>query len=244
MKTVKKVLLCVLLLLVIGVIGVCWWQWDNLVAIKTSLSHSRENLGEMMADNDQKITEAAQKVDGVTVRDLTEEEKQALRRGELDREELLGLLTAEKTGDTDNAPPTGDPGQEPAQEAPAAPAEPVQEQEETDQDKLSRYLAEIYVMKAEYTAWLEDKYNEAIEEYTALEESERTTAAKYDIGMRCMREALAKEDECDVLMAEMEQKILDLLTEMGEDTSLVDDIKAAYEEEKALKKAYYLGLHN
>ena len=99
-------------------------------------------------------------------------------------------------------------------------------------------------MKAEYTAWLEDKYDEAIADYNALDESERTATAKYSIGMRCMKEALAKEKECDALMADLEQKIRDLLKEMGQDTSLVDDIQTAYEEEKALKKAYYLGLHN
>ena len=45
-------------------------------------------------------------------------------------------------------------------------------------------------------------------------------------------------------MAEIEQKITALLKEMGRDTSLVDEIQSAYEEEKSLKKAYYLGLHS
>lgn len=246
MKKTKKVLLCVLLILLAAVIGVCCWQWDNLMAVKMSLSHSREDIAGMMTDNDEKITQAAQKVEGITVRDLTDEEKQALRAGELDQEELLELLTTEETeeaGETDLADTPSQSAPEPAVSEP--PAEPsAGNQEDTNQKKLSKYLAEIYLMKAEYTAWLEDKNDEAIAEYSALDEPERTTAAKYSIGMRCMKEALEKEKECDARMAEMEQKILDLLTEMGEDTSLVDDIQTAYEEEKGLKKAYFLGLHD
>ena len=99
-------------------------------------------------------------------------------------------------------------------------------------------------MKTEYTTWLEEAYAACIEEYVALPEKERTSAAKYNLGMKYMRSALAKEDECDLRMADIQGKILALLREMGEDTSLVDEIQAAYEEEKALKKAYYLGLHS
>lgn len=245
MKKIKKVLLCILLILLVAIIGVCCWQWDNIMAIKTSLSHSQEDITAMMADNDQKIAQAAQKVDGVTVRDLTDEEKQALRKGELDREELLELLTTAEAEQADGTSSPNVSDQAPSEPAvPASSAEsPAGDQKDTNRQLLSKYLAEIYLMKAEYTAWLEDKNDEAIAEYVALEESERTITAKYDIGMRCMNEALEKEEECDARMADIEKKILDLLTEMGEDTSLVDDIQTAYEEEKELKKAYYLGLH-
>ena len=58
-----------------------------------------------------------------------------------------------------------------------------------------------------------------------------------------MKIALDKEDECDAKMAELEAEIKSLLIKLGEDTALVDEIHATYLEEKALKKAYYLGLH-
>lgn len=241
MKKAKKVLLAALLVLLAAVVGVCWWQRDNLAAIKMSLSHSRENISEMVSANNQKVAEASEKVEGVTVRDMTDEERQALRGGSLSREELLERLTTKETEDTEGTNEAGASQQETSGTDSTAASDSG---EDSNQKKLSKYLAEIYLMKDEYTAWLEAKYDEAIAEYNALEESERTATAKYSIGMRCMKEALAKEKECDALMADMEAKISALLTEMGEDTSLVDDIQAAYEEEKALKKAYYLGLHS
>ena len=245
MKKGVKILLCVLVILVAAAAGVCVWQWDNLMAVKTSLSTSREDFADRVKQNDEKIAQAVQDVDGVTARDLTDEEKEALRRGELDRDALLDVLTGDPA---DSAPPEVSPAPDgsSAPEPSAAPAESRQpENEESANEKLlSRYLAEIYVMKAEYTAWLEDTYDRAIEEYNALDEDQRTTSAKYSIGMSCMKEALAKEKECDARMTELEQKITALLKDMGRDTSLVDEIQSAYEEEKSLKKAYYLGLHN
>ena len=76
-----------------------------------------------------------------------------------------------------------------------------------------------------------------------LPEAKQTTSAKYDIGMKYLSEALKKEKECDAKMQDVETRIRDLLTQLGESTSLADEIHAAYTEKKATLKAYYLGLH-
>lgn len=235
MKKTTKVILIALLVLILGVGAVCLWQWDNLMAVKTSLSHSKEDLEAMMTTTYQAIEEATKEMDGVTVRDMTDEERAALRTGDLSREELIQRMTERR------AVLLAD-GEQVAAEVSSE--ENDTEQEDPDQKLLSEYLAEIYLMKDEYTAWLEAKYNEAIDAYNALPEAERTAEAKYSIGMRCMKEALAKEDECDAAMAQMEQKISAQLEKIGRDNTLVKEIQKAYEQEKELKKAYYLGLHN
>ena len=112
-----------------------------------------------------------------------------------------------------------------------------------DREQLAKYIAEIYLMQTEYTTWLEDMNQAAINEFVELPEDQKTTSAKYAIGLRYMKIALDKEDECDAKMAELEAEIKSLLIKLGEDTALVDEIHATYLEEKALKKAYYLGLH-
>lgn len=238
MKKIIKIILVILLILVLAVAAVCFWQRDNLAALKLSMSTSKDDLSQMISDNLQAVDDAIQNVDGISVRDLTDEEKEALHNNEISREELLTQLTsgqsASESGDTSNS------SESPAQEEPASSPEAA----DPNAEKLSQCLAEIYVMKAEYTAWLEDKYAEALETYSALDPSERTATAKYKIGMSYMREALAMETVCDARMAELEDEISALLQEMGQDNSLVDSIKSAYEDEKALKKAYYLGLHS
>ena len=243
MKKRTKIALIILVILIAVIAGLCIWQWDNLMAVKTSLGHSREDLSQMMEQNNQRVDAVQEQLPGVTVRDLTDEEKAALRDNTLDREELIDRLVG-KEQPAESSPSPGEAGQ-PAEPVPAeSPSpSPSQDPEEAKRDQLARYIAEIYLMKAEYTAWLEAEHNAAIEEFVALPKDQQTTAAKYQIGMKHMKVGLEKEEECDQKMAEIEGKIQALLKELGEDTSLVDEIQAAYEEEKELKKAYYLGLH-
>lgn len=235
MKKATKVVLIVLALLVAAIGAVVIWQWDNIKAVKTSFTHSREDLAVMMAGTYQAIEDATEDLEGVTVRDMTQEERTALRAGELSREELILRLISKQTPGEEQTAQDGESAAEAAEQS--GPVDP-------DQKLLSEYLAEIYVMKDEYTAWLEAKYNEAIDAYNALPKEQQTPEAKYSIGMERMKQALAKEDECDAAMKQIEQKIGALLAKMGRDDSLVKEIQKAYEQEKELKKAYYLGLHN
>ena len=275
MKKWKKILLSVLAVLVLGVGAVCWWQWDNIRAVGTSLTTSREDLQQKLEENTQKVADAADKAAGVSVRDLTEEEKAALQDQTMTKEELIDRLIGKETGaesggesekpaEQPSQQPTEEPeapAEQPAQppeqpeeppvqppEQPEPPAPPAEEQQppadDAREEELARLIAEIYVMQAEYTELLSDMYNDCIEEWIAMPEAERTTVNKYKLGMKYMEMALEKEAECDARMAAIEEQIRALLVAMGRDTALVDEIHAAYKEEKELKKAFYLGLHS
>ena len=171
-------------------------------------------------------TEEASRQAGVNVRTLTDEEKAALRGSEVSREELIERIAA--SDETDKA------GEAPAQQ---------EDGEAALRSELARYIAEIYVMEAEYTGWLEQANQAAIDEFTALPEEKQTTGTKYSIGMKYLSAALEKEKECDAKMKATEDAIRALLAKLGETGALADEIHAAYLEEKAAKKAYYLSLH-
>ena len=67
-------------LALIAVISVvCIWQRNNLKAIKVWLQSSQDEISTQMQDNQQKVVDVAQKVPGVTIHGVTEEQKQALR---------------------------------------------------------------------------------------------------------------------------------------------------------------------
>ena len=238
----RKRFLCVLLALAAVIGGICCWQRNNLRALGMSLRLSQDELsGEM--ERQRERTEEASRQAGVNVRALTDEEKEALRGSEVSREELIDRIA-------DGAQPAADESaaDESAAGETAAPSPAPEPQEQEDgeaalRDQLARQIAEIYVMEAEYTDWLAQANQSAIDEFTALPESEQTTANKYSIGMKYLSAALEKEKECDARMKAAEDSIRSLLTQLGEDTSLADEIHAAYLEEKAAKKAYYLSLH-
>lgn len=231
----KKRVLCVVLVLALVLGGVCFWQRENLRALGMSLRLSQDELGGRLTEQQTRTEDAARDA-GVDVRGLTDEEKDALRSSDLTREELIERIAGSKNTDGDTADTTTPAGSEAS-----APAQDNGEQ--ALRDELARCIAEIYVMEAEYTTWLEDANQGAIDEFNALPAEEQTTGSKYEIGMRYLALALEKEKECDAKMAELEETIRDLLTQLGESTALVDEIQAAYTEKKATMKAYYLSIH-
>lgn len=237
MKNRKKRLLCVLLVLALALGGLCVWQRNNLRALVLSLQLTQDELSNQMQQN--KTAEVSQSA-GVNVRPLTEEEREKLRDNELTRDELIDRLVNDSAESTlPDAPDAADPADPDTPDAPQAPSA----EETALRAQLAKYIAEIYVMEAEYTDWLVHANQSAIDDFNDLPASEQTTASKYNIGMRYLSLALEKEKECDVRMSEVENNIRSVLTQLGESTELVDEIQRVYEEEKATKKAYYLGLH-
>lgn len=266
MKKKTRWILCGLLAAAAIVGGVCFWQCNNLRALRMSMQLSQDELIEKM-DEQQARTEEVSRKTGVAVRPLTDEEKAALQQSELTRQELIDRLA----GSAERVPPEEQPLTDaqpaaeehtaedmPADSAPvsgapaelaspsSAPADAPQPEPGSDaplREALAKCIAELYVMEAEYTAWLEQANQGAIDDFVALPEEEQTTSAKYSIGMQYLAAALEKEKECDARMQTLEDQIRSLLTQLGEDTALVDEIHTTYMDEKAAKKAYYLSLH-
>ncbi len=221
----KKRLLCVLLALAVVVGGLGYWQRNNLRALGLSMKLTQDELSDKMGQERERTEEASRQA-GVNVRTLTDEEKAALRGSEVSREELIERIAAsDETDKADKAPAQQEDG------------------EAALRSELARYIAEIYVMEAEYTGWLEQANQAAIDEFTALPEEKQTSGTKYSIGMKYLSAALEKEKECDAKMKATEDAIRALLAKLGESGALADEIHAAYLEEKAAKKAYYLSLH-
>lgn len=264
MKKGLKIFLGIALALVLAGAGLWIWQRNNIDALRKSVKLSSEELTEQMQQQASNVADTAQKA-GVTVRDLTDEEKEALYTGQLSREDLIHRISGNETPETSDpqppeepaqtdAPDTAKPSPEPAAPSeatpatPSAPSETPAVQPEPDanaqaRSQLAACMAEIYVMQAEYNDWLEKANQSAIDDFNALPEEQRTATSKFSIGLNYANEALKKEKECDASMKALETQIRTLLEQLGEDTALVDEIHNTYLEEKALKKAYYLGLH-
>ncbi len=232
MKRKKRTALWIVLAVLLAVGGICIWQRNNIRALILSRTMTQEELTDQMTQQQEKTEQAAQAA-GVSVRPMTEEEKDQLRSGEESRETLIERLTeAQKPEETEKTP-------EQADDTPAAQPDP----QTALREELNKCVAEVYVMEAEYTGWLEQANQSAIDEFNALPEAEQTSSAKYDFGMKYLSAALQKEQECDARMQDVEARIRSLLTQLGESTSLADEIQTTYTEKKATLKAYYLGLH-
>lgn len=108
--------------------------------------------------------------------------KELLHSGEEDRDALIDRLTQAQK-----------PNQPPEQTEQAPQEQPEQPDPQAAlRGELNKCVAEVYVMEAEYTGWLERANQSAIDEFTELPEAKQTTSAKYDIGMKYLSEALKR----------------------------------------------------
>ena len=258
MKKAGKIALAVAgVVLVAGAVTVAV-QWNNIKALSYMMTMDTGTLSQRAEENRKTLDKAMEDYQ-IPTYTFSEEEMAQLASGELSEEEaasrLLGQSGSGETGTTEEPAPSrsGAPSQEPSpsqstppSQSPSAsqsaqPAQSADQGGETSaQDaeaELRQLVATMYVLQATYEGKLEAIVQEAIDEYTAGEHtSENRTKivySKYD--------ALTKlEKECDQKVADIVARMRELLKATGQSESLADEVQKTYEEEKSLKKAYYI----
>lgn len=239
MKRSKKILCGVLALILISVAGVVWWQRDNLKALKQAVQYSSGELEQQLQENQQLIQDAVNATPEVVIRDVTEEEREALKDGTLTQEELIDrLVNVEAPAQTkpEAQTPANPPVSTPQPEPPAQ--EPTPDPEY--QKKLSAIVAEVYVLREKYTIELDNMYAAAKEEYKAMPKSGRTTEKLSKWAAGYVTRATKLEKTCDTSMDDIVGRMEDLIRANNGDLSLVDTVVYTYANEKSLKKAFYM----
>ena len=232
-KTARTVLLIVLAVLVLAVGLLAWRFRKEIQAFAISRQYSTAELEGQLADNDQTIRDAVEASSDVTVRAPTDEEREALRDGSLSQEELIGRLTGESAaGSSDSAPETAAPEEQPAEQAPAEPPE--------YQKQLSALIAQVYVLREEYLAALDNMETSAKADYRALSDSQRTAGKLASLVSDYIGRATRLEKECDGKMDALIAQMETLIQANNGDMSLTDTVFNTYVNEKSLKKAWYM----
>lgn len=249
MKRRKTILCTILVLLAISLAGLLWWQRDNLKAIHAATQHTSAELEEKLEENQQMIQEAVRSASEVTVREVTEEERQALRDGSMTQEQLMERLTGSGGGepsqpDAESAVPASRPESggktDAAPETPDAAAAGEKSAESSYQKELSALIAKVYVLREEYTLALDTMYADAKAEYLALPVEKRTKTQLLKMARGYLSRASALEKECDGKMDEIVRAMEKLLRENDGDLGLVDTVVYTYANEKSLKKSWYM----
>lgn len=246
MKKAGKIALAVVgVVLVAGAITVAV-QWNNIKALNYMMTMDTGTLSQRAEENRETLEKAMEDYQ-IPAYTFSEEEMAQLASGELSEEEaasrLLGQSGSGETGTTEGpeASQSQESSQAPSASQSAAPSQSAsQSGDNATQEaeaELRQLVATMYVLQATYEGKLEAIVQEAIDEYTAGEHtSENRTKivySKYD--------ALTKlEKECDQKVANIVARMRELLKATGQSESLADEVQKTYEEEKSLKKAYYI----
>lgn len=250
----RYIVLIVLVVLLILLAALAFWQRENIKAVQDFASYSQEELEEQMKQNDQAIKDAVNAVPEVSIREVTEEERQALKEGTLSQEELVERLLGTETPAPEQPEPTTTPAPipTPKQDELAQPSasptptptptpEPTPTPGKSDYEKrLSELIARVYVLREEYLIQLDDLKEEAIAAYKATPAAQRTASWLTKFVSNYLSKGTALEKQCDQKMDAIVIEMRTLIKENNGDLSLVDTMISTYANEKSLKKAWYM----
>ena len=253
MKQMKKkyVVLIVFLALAAVLVSLLLWQKDNIGALIDYSNYTREELEEQLQQNDRAIRDAVNAVPEITIRDVTEEEREALKDGSLTQEDLMEqLLTKEKTTPelSEEPPqdilPTSKPdteGEETNISEPVPETKPASAPEQSDYERrLSELVAQVYVLREAYLIKLDTLLAEAKEVYKSTPADQRTGSWMADMVSSYLAKGTSLEKECDRRMDSIATELSELIKDNNGDMSLVDTVIETYANEKRLKKAWYM----
>ena len=223
----KKIFLCVLVCLLAAVAAVAVWQRNNIVAVVKMMSHSGDEIAQEMNTNKKKLEDDLKEKNPSIVSDFTAEQEKEIIKGTLSVDDAVKDLNERYEGALKeySLKSTGN--------------------SETDKkaDKLvSDKVIELYSLKAYYLGQLGQLEARVKSEYFALPASKRNLVGKKEIVSKNMGTAMNLLSSCDSKVSSLLGELRSQLKSLGADTSVIKTIESAYENEKALKKAYYLKL--
>ena len=190
MRTRKKIVCGVLLAVVLSIGGLAAWQWNNISAAFSFVRFSQEELEEKLVDNDQVIKDAMEANSSVTVRDVTDEERNALKDGTMTPEELAQSLLQKQENTPKPEPEQTSKPQTPSQPKPEKnpeqsttpqqpeqkPEEPAQPEQSEGEKKINELIAQVLVLREEFLIKLDNLMAQAKADYLALPPESRTSS--------------------------------------------------------------------
>ncbi len=211
------------ILIGLGVIvaGLGVWQKENIAAVLKVQKYSEEEIA-LQIDGQKESVNAALKSYGIEgIKDFSVEEEEEIRSGKLTVEEAMQKMDKQLQDATSG-----------------------ERQDATKSSKIivEEAAAKMYGLKAKYIGKLGDLERQAKEEYRELMKGSQKSGIVRQLIPKYMKEVIALENECNTEVNTVLATLTSQLEEIGEPTDIVGTMKAAYEQEKTLKKAYYLSL--
>ncbi len=244
MKKALKIVLIVLIVLLVLSVAIGVWQRENIAAFIDGLKYSQEDISALINDNEKIITEALDDYPDMEVREVEDEELKAFEEGKISQDELvkivLGQTSLEQTIEEKND----------QVDMPANSENPSKQEPDTQDLKpnnssngdseVAALVAKVYVLKSTYVSKLDGLIAEAKAEFIALPKDKRNTASKQKILSSKLSKASGMETECNAAIEAILSDLTEVLKKYNKDTSLVASIRKAYNNEKQLKKSYYI----
>ena len=212
MKPWKKILIAALILLLLAIAGLFVWQGENIRALYKALTADPQSIA---ADLTQIRDEHHKSIE--------EEYNVILKVKPVTTEQSEDLLDGKKT-----------------------PEEVKQEMGYTNSETLSnkddivaQCVAELYAYKADVMGYLGGLKQAAVQQWNALEPSERTKAKKAQIASDGLQQCYSYEAQVDGRVQEIIRIYREKILAIGESSAPIDILWNYYCDEKEAEKSYY-----
>ena len=220
MKQWKKIIAGAVLLLFAGA-GIAAWQFENEIkAVLYHMEYSAEEQDALVQQNEQHLTELMEQAN--LTEDVIAEAQHAAEQQNLNK--------------TENASKTE---KQPVKQQNTKPQKVNPLEQQNYDPELAAMVGQIYALRTSFTGQLDQLVTEARNEYLAVPEDKREKQ-KSAILNKYVGRAGGLESSCDKQMNEILGRMKTHLKNTGGDVTLVKEIEKVYQNEKALKKAYYL----
>ena len=236
MKRWKKIVGGTLVVLAAAGAGAAWHFQNELQAVNYYLRYSQEEQAALEQENEAMLENVLQQAN-LPAEIFTDPSLTAEEIAQKLEEQAQGNGYPTEHQDSDqNADPVGS-----SESRPSNSSSSINTTSQNYDAQLAAMVGEIYALRTSFVGQLDGLLQQAKAEYGALspeqrEKQKNSLASKY-IGLAGSLEA-----NCDSQMEAILSRIQKHLKENGGDTSLVKEIRKVYENEKALKKSYYMSM--
>ncbi len=257
--TVRTIGISVLIVILAGAAALGLWQADNIKAVINAKKYTTQQRAEMKKQNDDAIQKIIDSVpEAVDLKPLDSEEEKALQSGQLSEDEALQIIMGASVNDAVSGKSSDDSGSKQESTQSENKNQTTDKTENTDRNntentqsssaqngadsgsaqsqdsaQLKKLFARVYLLRSNFTGRLNSLIAQAKAEISSPEaEGNALSIANKYYGM-----GTALEGECDAQMYSLLSQINDELVRTGGDTSVVSQIKTAYQNEKSLTKS-------
>ncbi len=249
LSNLLKFFLCIFILLIVLITAILIWQRENVASFVKATTSSTEDIAEEIADSKAKTNDALAEYETPVIRDFTLEEEEMIRKGELSAEDALSLILDGTLSDGSDSADGADAGlgdtevSDPLSQSQGGSGNISDSKSDkvVNADKLvGDAVKRMYSLKAYYIGRLGSLESEMKSEYISLPADKRGKSAISSILSSHMGEVSALEAECDSRIAALLSELESDLGSIGADTSIVSTLKSEYQNEKSLRKSYYV----
>jgi hypothetical protein len=219
---VKTVIILVAICLVAALFVV--WQKNNIDAVVKTVSKTQEELELEMNEGKKELEEKIKsEFNADIISDLSIEEESKILNGDITVEEAVKNIQKKYEDNKSNSS-----------------KQQKSEKETQISEIISDKVVELYSLKAYYLGSLGQMEASAKKDYIALPKDKKNMSGKKEIISKYMGSAIKLLTQCDKKVDGLLKELESEIKKYGGDISIIDQIRSSYENEKALKKAYYV----